>query len=826
MAVDKNFVVKHGLEVNTNLILANATTNQVGIGSTAPKFELDVAGGIGATNVYVSGVGTFANELNVGTDGSVLTVLGIGGSVGIGTAIPAYLLDIRSATSTGTTALYVRGDVQITGDLSVDDIAFDQANISSLNVTGFATIAQLGVIGLTTSRNLIISGISTLNGYVDINNSVDISNSLNVSGITTANGINVIGHAEFDDINVSGIATISQLDVQNDFDVYAVSSTFHNDVTITGDLIVNGTQTIISTQSLLVRDKDVVLGIGTTPGNETDDSANHGGIAIASTEGNPLVSLVVSGINTFPDTYKQMMWVAAETFGVGTTDAWLFNYAVGVGSTQVPNGVRFAAGPIQFTDNRINTPNINVSGVSTLGNIRISSGIITSTTGIVTYYGDGSKLTNILSGVGISSLGTLIGIGATILNFIGTAVSTITVSSGIATIKLDTGSGGGGTPGGSNGQVQYNNSGVFAGSSNFTFDGSNVNIAGVVTATTFSGSGASLTSLNANNISTGTLAIARGGTNGSATPTAGAVSYGTGTAYAFTLAGTSGQILRSAGTGAPTWSTATFPTTTTANEILYSSSTNTITGITTAVTAVLVSNNAAVPSFTSGTTANRVLRTDGTTVSFAQVALGSDVTGTLPIANGGTNATATPTAGGAAYGTGTAYAFTSAGTAGQVLTSNGTSAPTWQAASGGLTIVDDTTTNATRYIPFVSSTSGSVGIASVSSTKLQFNPSTGNFSATQFTSLSDASQKTNIKTIENPTEITKQLHGVRFDWIDNGKSSLGLIAQEVEKVLPELIETGGDGLKRVNYSNMIGLLIEAIKEQQVRIEELERKLNA
>lgn len=826
MSVNKNFVVKNGLEVNTNLILANANTNKVGIGSTAPKFELDVAGGIGATNVYVSGVGTFANELNVGTDGSVLTVLGIGGSVGIGTAIPAYLLDIRSATSTGTTALYVRGDVQITGDLSVDDIAFDQANISSLNVTGFATIAQLGVIGLTTSRNLIISGISTLNGYVDINNSVDISNSLNVSGITTANGINVIGHAEFDDINVSGIATISQLDVQNDFDVYAVSSTFHNDVTITGDLIVNGTQTIISTQSLLVRDKDVVLGIGTTPGNETDDSANHGGIAIASTEGNPLVSLVVSGINTFPDTYKQMMWVAAETFGVGTTDAWLFNYAVGVGSTQVPNGVRFAAGPIQFTDNRINTPNINVSGVSTLGNIRISSGIITSTTGIVTYYGDGSKLTNILSGVGISSLGTLIGIGATILNFIGTAVSTITVSSGIATIKLDTGSGGGGTPGGSNGQVQYNNSGVFAGSSNFTFDGSNVNIAGVVTATTFSGSGASLTSLNANNISTGTLAIARGGTNGSATPTAGAVSYGTGTAYAFTLAGTSGQILRSAGTGAPTWSTATFPTTTTANEILYSSSTNTITGITTAVTAVLVSNNAAVPSFTSGTTANRVLRTDGTTVSFAQVALGSDVTGTLPIANGGTNATATPTAGGAAYGTGTAYAFTSAGTAGQVLTSNGTSAPTWQAASGGLTIVDDTTTNATRYIPFVSSTSGSVGIASVSSTKLQFNPSTGNFSATQFTSLSDASQKTNIKTIENPTEITKQLHGVRFDWIDNGKSSLGLIAQEVEKVLPELIETGGDGLKRVNYSNMIGLLIEAIKEQQVRIEELERKLNA
>ena len=52
----------------------------------------------------------------------------------------------------------------------------------------------------------------------------------------------------------------------------------------------------------------------------------------------------------------------------------------------------------------------------------------------------------------------------------------------------------------------------------------------------------------------------------------------------------------------------------------------------------------------------------------------------LPIANGGTNASATPTAGAVAYGTGTAYAFTSAGSSGQVLTSNGAGAPTWQNA--------------------------------------------------------------------------------------------------------------------------------------------------
>ena len=65
------------------------------------------------------------------------------------------------------------------------------------------------------------------------------------------------------------------------------------------------------------------------------------------------------------------------------------------------------------------------------------------------------------------------------------------------------------------------------------------------------------------------------------------------------------------------------------------------------------------------------------------VSLTTQVSGILPVANGGTNATATPTAGAVSYGTGTAYAFTSAGTAGQVLVSNGSSAPTFGAVNGG-----------------------------------------------------------------------------------------------------------------------------------------------
>jgi hypothetical protein len=104
----------------------------------------------------------------------------------------------------------------------------------------------------------------------------------------------------------------------------------------------------------------------------------------------------------------------------------------------------------------------------------------------------------------------------------------------------------------------------------------------------------------------------------------------------------------------------------------------------------------------------------------------------VAINRGGTNGTATPTAGAIAYGSGTAYAFTAVGTSGQVLTSAGSGTPTWSTPVAYATVTDDTTTNAVRYPLYAAATSGNLTTEYVASTKYQFNPSTGVLTATGF----------------------------------------------------------------------------------------------
>jgi hypothetical protein len=120
--------------------------------------------------------------------------------------------------------------------------------------------------------------------------------------------------------------------------------------------------------------------------------------------------------------------------------------------------------------------------------------------------------------------------------------------------------------------------------------------------------------------------------------------------------------------------------------------------------------------------------------------------------------------------------------------------------------------------------SGNVGIADTSpSYKLDVD---GTIRATgDVIAYSDVRVKENIKTIDNAITKVNKLRGVEFNKIGSEKKSIGVIAQEIEKVLPEVVKEDDKGMKSVAYGNIVGVLIEAIKDQQKQIDELKSIIN-
>jgi hypothetical protein len=394
-----------------------------------------------------------------------------------------------------------------------------------------------------------LTGIVKVGGAASLG--ITSSTSLYVSGISSltnlvVSGVSTLGSLSASSLNVSGISTLGGL---------SASSLSISGSTSLSDLRVSGVSTlgIVSASSLNVS------GI-TTLTNLRVSGVSTLGIVSAS-------SLNVSGVATVADLRTNTL--ALESLRVS-----------GVSTLGI-----------------VSASSLNVSGISTFGKILLNpSGIITATSGIVTYYGDGSKLLNVVSiaGVGINTVGGNIGYGATILDFRGSGISTISLSVGIATINI---------------KSIDPNDGVLL------------------------------------------LGVSGNGLSGSSSFTA--------------------------------------------NQ----STTSTFT----------VSSNA--------TTENT-----GSTLVFRD-------------------------------------------------------------PDGGF--------------------------------------SAGIVTAIDFNSTSDSTLKENIKTIENSLEIVNQLRGVSFDWKMDNKSSYGVVAQEIENILPELVSNTNP--KTVNYNGIIGVLIEAVKQLSLKVNELESK---
>ena len=96
--------------------------------------------------------------------------------------------------------------------------------------------------------------------------------------------------------------------------------------------------------------------------------------------------------------------------------------------------------------------------------------------------------------------------------------------------------------------------------------------------------------------------------------------------------------------------------------------------------------------------------------------------------------------------------------------------------------------------------------------------------ASAFVTYSDESLKEDVSTMNTALDTVMSLNGVEFTWKDSGERDFGFIAQEVKSVLPKAVHNGSDGIHGVDYSRLTSVLVEAVKAQQVQIEELKALL--
>ena len=392
MAVNKNFVVKNGLEVATDVILANATSKNVGIGSTQPTFTLDVRGGIGATDVKVSGFTTLTQDLQVGTSGSVFYVSDSNNNVGVGTSVPnpIYTLDVRSPVSTGQTALYVYGDMRVTGDINLDDITLDDAEIQNLTITD----------------TLHVTGLTTFVGFTTFNDYVFIQDGLNVTGAgITAPDVNVSGFVTASNINVSGTATVGTLNAGH-VGIITATSVDVAGLTTTKDLLVTGVTT--STDKEIYNQFDI-----TNSGSGAYQFAATG-IGFTVARDNPTLYLT-KGKN-----YRFSVNASGHPFYIKTVNSTGTGNAYNNGVTNNGAAVGVVTFKVPYDAPDILYYNCSVHSAMN-GEIRVG--------------GAGA-------GVGVGSEGTFIGAGATMIDFkttSGTNVQTVDLNAGIATVTIQPG---------------------------------------------------------------------------------------------------------------------------------------------------------------------------------------------------------------------------------------------------------------------------------------------------------------------------------------------------------------------------------------------------
>ena len=393
MGLEKNFVVKKGIEVATDLVFADTPTNRVGVGTTQPTRKLDVNGDFQAVgDAKVVGIATVDGKLDIGAGGTAFRVDTPTNRVGINTQLDGSLFDFE-----------VIGDVGFSTNLKVGGITTS----SNLIVTGLIVTKDLHAVGLSTIAHARIEAGFTTVTYSE-------AQYLNVTGVGTA--------VQFDatDVNVSGIATVNRMHLTT-LNVSGVS-TFVGNVNLNANLDLQDNDKI-----LLGTDDDLeIYHDGTNSyinDNGTGDLIVRGSVVRvggAGTTEDMIVATQDSGVSLYFDNSKKLETLDTGIDVTGLVDADSLNISgngnitgvVTVGvitdvSAMTVSGDLFANsfrgdGSLitgldtsgNFSGKTIVCQNVFSTGpgVGTFGSVSINNpaGRITATE----YYGDGANITN------------------------------------------------------------------------------------------------------------------------------------------------------------------------------------------------------------------------------------------------------------------------------------------------------------------------------------------------------------------------------------------------------------------------------------------------
>lgn len=483
----------------TTFNLVNDTATTLNIGGAATALALGAATGTASIN---NATVTLGNATAFNINGANPTIAS--SSTGTLTLFDTNLLTVDAFSA--ATAIRIGAN---SGTFTVDNATFTLTNASTVNVNGANPVIASSATG---TLSLFNTNITTVNEFgaattITIGNTTTAAQTITIGGSSTAtgstynfgSGATINGATKTINIGTNGVAgSITNINIGSSAATANNSTmTVYAKTIIKGDLQVDGTTTTINSTVTSVDDPIFILGGDTAPA--ADDNLDRG-IEFRWHNG----SVAKLGFFGYDDSTGYFVFVPDAT-----------------DTSSVISGT---PGDIQATNFRGALVG-NADTATTLANTRTLWGQnfngSANVTGSLTSVGDitGSGAVNITSGAATQ---ITLDSGTTGAVNVGTSANAKTVTIGNVT--------------GATAVV------VNAGSGGIALK--TLTVAGVVTT-----SAAGVVSSEAQ------LAIARGGTNGTATPTAGAVAYGTGTAYAFSLAGTTGMALLSGGTGAPTWGT-------------------------------------------------------------------------------------------------------------------------------------------------------------------------------------------------------------------------------------------------------------------------------